>query len=76
MPQFTTPHGWAPTTQMLTLGGLHLVDIALIYFEVAAFAKHVLSTRPRAMHITTIISGVLMTGIGATILIEKAIELI
>lgn len=61
---------------MLTLGGLHLVNCAIIYYTVAILARRILRSRPRATVIVARLAGIAMIAIGAIILIERAIELL
>lgn len=75
LPQFISPHGWPPSAQMLALGGIHLVNCAVVYFTVALLARRVLRSRPRAIVIVTRLSGTAMTLIGAGLLIERVIGL-
>lgn len=73
LPQFTAPDGWPATAQMLVLGGLHVLDCALIYTGVALLARRLLGSRPTASVIITRVSGVVMTLIGAGILVESMV---
>jgi threonine/homoserine/homoserine lactone efflux protein len=75
LPQFTTPHGWAPPAQMLVLGSLHLLDCAVVYFSVAYLARRILRSRPRATIVITKLSGIAMTAIGVALLIERIVLL-
>jgi threonine/homoserine/homoserine lactone efflux protein len=76
LPQFTTPHGWPSSMQMLALGGLHILDVAVVYFCVAILARRMLRSRPRASMFVTKFAGVVMTLIGAGILVEQAVKLL
>lgn len=76
LPQFTTRHGWPSPVQMLVLGGLHILDVAVIYFCVALLARRILRSRPRASSFVTKFSGVIMTLIGVGILVEEAVKLL
>lgn len=72
LPQFTSAtSGWPSATQMLALGGLHLLNIAVVYFAVGVLARRLLGTRPRAGHFVAKASGVIMIVIGISILVEK-----
>jgi len=74
LPQFTSPDGWSSTAQMLTLGGLHILNIAIVYTTVGLLARRLLRTRPRASALLTRLAGIAMTVIGVGILIEQVIE--
>lgn len=74
LPQFTSPNGWPSTTQMLALGGLHLLNIAIVYTTVGLLSRRLLRTRPRASSVVTRIAGIAMTVIGVGILIEQVLE--
>jgi threonine/homoserine/homoserine lactone efflux protein len=75
LPQFTSPHGWPSAAQMLALGGIHLLNCAVVYFTVALLARRVLRSRPGATVVVTRLSGTAMTLIGAALLIERLVEL-
>ena len=59
---------------MLALGGLHLLNIAIVYTTVGLLARRLLRTRPRASSVVTRIAGIAMTVIGVGILIEQVLE--
>jgi threonine/homoserine/homoserine lactone efflux protein len=71
LPQFTTPTGPPLPVQMLVLGGLHLLDCAVVYSAVAALARRVLRARPRVVTVVTKTAGVAMLLIGASLLVER-----
>ena len=74
MNTFTHPD---PTTaQMLVLGGLHIVDIAVIYLVVSLLARRLLSARPTASRAVTRLSGVVMIVLGLGILAETAAAIV
>jgi threonine/homoserine/homoserine lactone efflux protein len=75
LPQFTSPTGWAPPLQMGALGGLHVLNCAVVYFMVALLARRLVRSRPRAREIVSKTSGVLMTLIGLGILAEQLVHL-
>ncbi len=75
LPQFTSPHGWPGSTQMLVLGGLHILNCAVVYFTVAILARRILRSRPRATVVVTKLAGIAMTAIGGFILVERLMEL-
>lgn len=77
LPQFTTSAGgWPPSAQMLALGGLHLLDVAVVYLGVAVLARRVLRARPRAAAVLSRVAGVAMTGIGLALIVEQALRLL
>lgn len=77
LPQFTSPAGaWPTQLQMLTLGGLHLLDCAIVYTLVALLARRVLRSRPGASRFVTRFSGIAMAGIGIALLVERGLELL
>ncbi len=75
LPQFTSPGGWAPAAQMLVLGGMHLINCAVVYTSVALLARRLLRSRPTATAWVTRVSGVVMVGIGVVILAEQVFVL-
>lgn len=74
LPQFTTPHGWPSSTQMLVLGGLHILNVAVVYFCVAVLARRILRSRPRASIVVTKFAGVVMMLIGTVLLVEQVVK--
>ncbi|WAA66061.1 LysE family translocator [Microbacterium oxydans] len=74
LPQFTSPDGWSSTVQMLALGGLHILNIAIVYTTVGLLARRLLRTRPRASALVTRLAGIAMIVIGCAILVEQVIE--
>lgn len=76
LPQFTSATGWPSAAQMLVLGGLHVLDITVIYFGVALGARRLLSARPRASAAVTRVSGVLMILLGGGILVEQLVGML
>jgi threonine/homoserine/homoserine lactone efflux protein len=76
LPQFTAPAApWPLTAQLLTLGSIHLLNIAVVYTGVAVLARRILRARPTATVVVTRVSGAAMLAIGAALLIERVIEL-
>jgi threonine/homoserine/homoserine lactone efflux protein len=73
LPQFTTPAGPPSAVQMLALGALHLLDCAVVYSAVAALARRLLSSRPRATVVVSKLAGVAMLMIGAGLLVERVV---
>ena len=76
LPQFIVQDGWSSTAQMLVLGGLHIVDIAVIYLVVSLLARRLLSARPTASRAVTRLSGVVMIVLGLGILAETAAAIV
>jgi threonine/homoserine/homoserine lactone efflux protein len=73
LPQFTTPAGLPSAVQMLVLGALHLLDCAVVYSAVAALARRLLTSRPRATVVVSKLAGVAMLAIGASLLVERVV---
>lgn len=70
LPQFTDASGsWPLSTQMLLLGGIHLIGTATIYYLVGFGAHAVTKTRPQAAHIMSKVSGVAMILVGALLIV-------
>jgi len=74
LPQFTSPTGWPAQIQMGVLGGLHILDCAIVYSIVGVLSSRILRTRPRVSVFVTKLSGVLMTLIGLSILLEQLVQ--
>ncbi len=74
MPQFTSPDGWSSTTQMLALGGLHLLNIAVVYTTVGLLARRLLRTAHARARWSPASPASAMTVIGVGILIEQVFE--
>ncbi|MFD8151143.1 LysE family translocator [Streptomyces sp. NPDC001046] len=72
-PQFIDPAGgWPVAGQTGLLGALHMTVCAVVYLAVGVLARTVLRARPAAARAVTRVSGVLMIGIGAVLLAERA----
>lgn len=76
LPQFVTPSGWPAPAQMLSLGGVHVVTCAAVYFGVALAARRLLASRPTAGAVVTKVAGGAMLLIGAGLLAEKLVPLL
>ena len=77
LPQFTSGGGaWSSTTQMFALGSLHVANCAVIYLVVALLAKRILRSRPRISAAVVKVAGILMTLIGASILVEQGLAVL
>ncbi|QYM75855.1 LysE family translocator [Leucobacter luti] len=74
LPQFTsTTATWPVGAQMLTLGAVHVANCAGVYFAVAHGAAALLTGRPRAARVVSIVGGVVMVGLGSAIVVERGI---
>lgn len=74
LPQFTSPTtGWAPTSQMLTLGAIQIAGLLITYFALALLARRLLGSRPCAGKIVMKASGAIMALIGLSILVEQVL---
>lgn len=72
LPQFTaTGSAWPLALQIVVLGAVHVVSCAAVYLAVGFGAAAVLGSRPAAARIVSLVSGILMIGIGAVLLIER-----
>jgi threonine/homoserine/homoserine lactone efflux protein len=71
-PQFLHPAtGWPVAAQTGVLSTVHLTASAVVYLGVGVLARTVLSSRPAAARAVTRISGAMMIGIGALLLVER-----
>ncbi|MDN5684757.1 LysE family translocator [Corynebacterium glyciniphilum] len=70
LPQYLTPDGWSSTAQTGLLGSIFILEVVVIYFGVALFARSLLLGRPRLNTAVTVFSGVLLTGFGAWLLLD------
>ncbi|XBH21544.1 LysE family translocator [Jonesiaceae bacterium BS-20] len=76
LPQFTDASGsWGLPTQMLTLGGIHLVGTAIVYFLVGFGAQAIMRTRPGLAMWISRFSGLAMVGIAIFLLVEQVLSL-
>lgn len=74
LPQFSTPQAaWPLGSQMLVLGIVHVLNCALVYLAVGYGSTRVLTTRPRAARRVSLLSGIVMLALGATLITETAI---
>lgn len=72
LPPFIHPEmAFAPTTQIMLLGMIHLLSCAVVYVLVGIAAKKLLSTRPAAVKMVSRISGGLMMGIAIILFIGQ-----
>jgi threonine/homoserine/homoserine lactone efflux protein len=61
---------------MFALGSLHVANCAVIYLVVALLAKRILRSRPRVSAAVVKVAGILMTLIGASILLEQGLAVL
>lgn len=74
LPQFTnTNAAWPVGVQMIVLGALHVINCAIVYFAVGYGAATLITRRPSAAKIVSIISGIVMIGLGLALITEKLI---
>lgn len=72
LPQFTSEGAaWPVGAQMVVLGGIHVLNCAIVYTAVGYGAAAVLTTRPRAARIVGLVSGVVMIGLGLALVAEQ-----
>lgn len=72
LPQFAREEAALPMwAQMLALGGIHLVNTAVVYFAVAASAKAILRSRPAVATAVSRASGAIMMALGGFLLLEQ-----
>lgn len=77
LPQFTRPEeGWPVGVQMIVLGLLHVLNCAVVYFAVGYGAGAVLTGRPRAAKVVSLLSGIVMIVLGVVIAVERFLPLL
>ncbi|MGT2461237.1 LysE family translocator [Sinomonas atrocyanea] len=77
MPQFVRTDSALPVVAQTTAMGLtHLAFTAVVYSLVAVGARRLLAAKPRRAQAVTLVSGVLMLGIGGFLLAEQAVALV
>ncbi|HBP5039393.1 TPA: LysE family translocator [Pseudomonas aeruginosa] len=77
LPQFSDPQSaWPLSTQMLVLGGIHIVSCGVVYLSVGYGSQVVLKARPAAAKRVSRISGVAMTCIALLLLAEPIVQTI
>nr|ACV96033.1 lysine exporter protein [Providencia alcalifaciens Ban1] len=73
LPQFTDPTSdWPISSQIVTLGLIHIISCTIVYLIVGYSAQFILSTRPKAALMVGRVSGVLMIFIALGLLAEQA----
>lgn len=71
-PQFIDPGAaWPVAAQTALFGALHMASCAAVYLVVGVSARVVLATRPGVAQVVSRISGALMIGIGAVLLLTQ-----
>lgn len=77
MPQFVRTDSALPVVAQTTAMGLtHLAFTVVVYSLVAVAARRLLAAKPRRAQAVTLVSGVLMLGIGGVLLAEQAAALL
>ncbi|MGO3346125.1 MAG: LysE family translocator [Marinomonas sp.] len=72
LPQFTAQSAsWSISSQILTLGLIHIVSTAIVYLLVGFGAQTVLKSRPTVAQLVSRISGVLMIVIAIFLISEQ-----
>lgn len=72
LPQFVISGApWPVAAQLMTLGGLHVLNCAVVYYTVGYGAAIVLTARPRAARVITTITGVVLIGLGGILVTEQ-----
>lgn len=73
LPQFISSTAvWPVGVQIMLLGALHTATCAAVYFVIAYGASAVLTGRPRAARIVSVLSGVVMICLGLALIAEEA----
>lgn len=76
LPQFVNrASAWPVGLQLLALGLLHVGTTAVVYLGVGWGARWLLRSRPAAERAVKRISGAVMIGLGATLLVERILAL-
>lgn len=77
LPQFiSSAANWPLGAQIIVLGALHTITCALVYVAVGYGASSALIGRPRVAKAVSILSGVVMIGLGLALITEEAWPLI
>lgn len=77
MPQFVRTGSPMPVVAQTTAMGLtHLAFTIVVYTLVAVAARRLLAAKPKRAQVVTLVSGVLMLGIGGALLAEQGLALI
>lgn len=74
LPGFTSTTTAFPVgVQMIVLGVIHVANCAIVYFAVGYGAATTLTRRPKAAKIVSLLSGIVMIGLGIFLLAEKIV---
>jgi threonine/homoserine/homoserine lactone efflux protein len=77
MPQFVRTDSPLPVVAQTTAMGLtHLAFTVVVYSLVAVAARRLLAAKPKRAQSVTLVSGILMLGIGAVLLAEQGLALV
>ncbi len=77
VPQFVSPEAALPVPVQSGLLGLTFVILAgLVYTAVALTSRKLLASRPGAARVVTLVSGVIMIGLGTVLLSEQLLSLL
>ncbi|WP_284986660.1 LysE family translocator [Arthrobacter sp. fls2-241-R2A-172] len=77
VPQFVSPEAALPVPVQSGLLGLTFVFLAaVVYTAVALTSRKLLASRPGAAKVVTLVSGIIMIGLGAVLLSEQLIPLL
>lgn len=72
LPQFTDPRGqWPVAAQMSLLGVLHLITCTVVYLLVGYSARALLSSRPKAAHGVSVVSGMVIILVSLALIYEQ-----
>jgi threonine/homoserine/homoserine lactone efflux protein len=76
LPQFVDRRGALPVpTQIGVLGAIHVVNCAVAYLALGTIARNMLAGSPTAAHTVTRAAGAAMIGLGALLLLERAVTI-
>jgi len=76
VPQFVSPEAALPVPVQSGLLGLTFVLLAaMVYTAVALTSRKLLASRPGAARVVTLVSGIIMIGLGAVLLSEQLLPL-
>ncbi|UKA49598.1 LysE family translocator [Arthrobacter sp. FW305-123] len=77
VPQFVSPEAALPVPIQSGLLGLTFVALAaVVYTAVALTSRKLLASRPGAARVVTLVSGIIMIGLGTVLLSEQLVPLI
>jgi threonine/homoserine/homoserine lactone efflux protein len=77
VPQFVSPEAALPVPVQSGLLGLTFVILAgMVYTGVALTSRKLLASRPGAARVVTLVSGIVMIGLGTVLLTEQLLPLV